>query len=188
VHDVHDALESGALERFPGLDGAVAAAADEHHGTVVEIGARELLHLLHEMRIELPFGAVVPRDHYGAERMADEHVLHLAAAVDEERVGVRPEKCVRRLRFQVVHELNYSDSMNAPDTPFPFDAAVASAADRVEPDVVAWRRNFHGNPELGNREVRTARIVADHLRSLGFDAVQEKVAHTGVVGLLKGGT
>jgi len=77
--------------------------------------------------------------------------------------------------------------MNAPDTPFPFDAAVASAADRIEPDVVAWRRDFHGNPELGNREVRTARVVADHLRSLGFDAVQEKVAHTGVVGLLKGG-
>jgi amidohydrolase len=53
--------------------------------------------------------------------------------------------------------------------------------------VVAWRRDFHQNPELGNREVRTAKIVADHLRSLGFDAVVEKVAHTGVVGTLKGG-
>jgi amidohydrolase len=77
--------------------------------------------------------------------------------------------------------------MNAPDTPFPFDAAIAAAADKVEPRVIAWRRDFHQNPELGNREVRTARIVAEHLRALGFDQVQEKVAHTGVVGVLKGG-
>ena len=76
--------------------------------------------------------------------------------------------------------------MNAPDTPYPFDAAIAAAADKVEPRVIAWRRDFHQNPELGNREVRTAHIVAEHLRALGFDQVQEKVAHTGVVGVLKG--
>ena len=76
--------------------------------------------------------------------------------------------------------------MNAPDTPFPFDSAIAAAADRLEPKVVAWRRDFHQNPELGNREVRTAKIVADHLRSLGIE-VREKVAYTGVVGVLKGG-
>jgi amidohydrolase len=77
--------------------------------------------------------------------------------------------------------------MNAPDAPFAFDSAIAAAADAVEPRVVAWRRDFHEHPELGNREVRTARIVADHLRALGFDEVREQVAHTGVVGLLKGG-
>jgi amidohydrolase len=77
--------------------------------------------------------------------------------------------------------------MNAPDTPFPFDAAISAGARRVEPKVVAWRRDFHSNPELGNREFRTAKIVADHLRALGFDEVREKVAHTGVVGVLKGG-
>src|SRR6188768_860280 len=76
--------------------------------------------------------------------------------------------------------------MNAPDTPFALDSAVAQAADKVEPRVVAWRRDIHQNPELGNREVRTAKLVADHLRALGFDSVQEKVAHTGVVGVLKG--
>jgi amidohydrolase len=76
--------------------------------------------------------------------------------------------------------------MNAPDTPFPFDAAIAAAAERVEPKVIGWRRDFHQNPELGNREVRTARIVAEHLRALGFDQVREQVAHTGVVGVLKG--
>ena len=77
--------------------------------------------------------------------------------------------------------------MNAPDTPFPFDAALTAAADRLEPRVIAWRRDLHRNPELGNREVRTAGIVAAHLRALGFDEVREKVAHTGVVGVLKGG-
>jgi amidohydrolase len=76
--------------------------------------------------------------------------------------------------------------MNAPDTPFPFDSAIAAAADRLESKVVAWRRDFHQNPELGNREVRTAKVVADHLRSLGLE-VTEKVAYTGVVGVLKGG-
>jgi amidohydrolase len=78
-------------------------------------------------------------------------------------------------------------AMNAPHSPFPFDAPLAAAAKAVEAKVVAWRRDFHENPELGNREVRTARIVADHLRALGFDEVKEKVAYTGVVGILKGG-
>jgi amidohydrolase len=77
--------------------------------------------------------------------------------------------------------------MNAPETPFPLDAAITAAADRLEAKVIAWRRDLHQNPELGNREVRTARVVAEHLRALGFDAVHEKVAHTGVVGVLKGG-
>ncbi len=77
--------------------------------------------------------------------------------------------------------------MNAPDHPFPFDAAVAAAAERIEPRVVAWRRDLHANPELGNRERRTAGIVAAHLKALGFDEVRENVAVTGVVGLLKGG-
>jgi amidohydrolase len=77
--------------------------------------------------------------------------------------------------------------MNAPDQPFPFDAAIAEAVERIEARLVAWRRDFHSHPELGNREIRTAKIVADHLHALGFDEVREKVAHTGVVGLLKGG-
>jgi amidohydrolase len=77
--------------------------------------------------------------------------------------------------------------MNAPDQPFPFDAAIAEAVARIRPRVVAWRRDFHAHPELGNREARTAKVVAEHLRALGFDEVREKVAHTGVVGVLKGG-
>ena len=57
---------------------------------------------------------------------------------------------------------------------------------KLEAKVVAWRRDFHQNPELGNRETRTAGVVAAHLRSLGME-VQTGVAHTGVVGLLRGG-
>ena len=52
--------------------------------------------------------------------------------------------------------------------------------------VIAWRRDIHANPELGNREFRTAGIVAEHLKRLGLDEVRTGVAHTGVVGLLKG--
>lgn len=59
-------------------------------------------------------------------------------------------------------------------------------ADALKSKVIAWRRDFHEHPELGNQEFRTAEIVAKHLRSLGIE-VQEKVAYTGVVGLLKGG-
>jgi amidohydrolase len=76
--------------------------------------------------------------------------------------------------------------MNAPDAAFPFDAALHAAADRLEAKVIAWRRDLHAHPELGNREFRTAKIVADHLRALGIE-VREKVAHTGVVGVLVGG-
>lgn len=65
-------------------------------------------------------------------------------------------------------------------------AQIQSRIAALEPKIVAWRRDIHEHPELGNREVRTAKIVADHLRSLGID-VQTGVAHTGVVGLLKGG-
>lgn len=70
--------------------------------------------------------------------------------------------------------------------PADLHARIDAAAARAEAGVIACRRDIHQNPELGNREVRTAKIVADKLRTLGID-VQEKVAHTGVVGLLRGG-
>jgi len=59
-------------------------------------------------------------------------------------------------------------------------------ARELESKVVAWRRDFHQNPELGNREFRTSKIVAEHLQTLGIE-VKTGVAHTGVVGVLKGG-
>jgi len=63
---------------------------------------------------------------------------------------------------------------------------VQSLVDRVMPQVVEWRRDFHQHPELGNREFRTSAIVAEHLQSLGME-VQTGIAHTGVVGILRGG-
>lgn len=59
-------------------------------------------------------------------------------------------------------------------------------AARLEQKAIAWRRDIHQHPELSNREVRTSKLVADHLRSLGIE-VQTGIAKTGVVGILKGG-
>lgn len=67
-----------------------------------------------------------------------------------------------------------------------YSAAIEAAAAKLEPKCIAWRRQLHENPELGNREFKTAKLVAEHLRSLGIE-VKEGVAHTGVVGVLKGG-
>jgi amidohydrolase len=61
----------------------------------------------------------------------------------------------------------------------------ASAA--IEGKVIEWRRDIHAHPELGNQEVRTAAMVAEHLTSLGYE-VRENVGVTGVVGVLVGGT
>jgi amidohydrolase len=58
-------------------------------------------------------------------------------------------------------------------------------ASEVEPRCITWRRDIHQHPELGNREVRTSKLVADHLRALGLE-VKTGIAHTGVVGILWG--
>jgi amidohydrolase len=68
----------------------------------------------------------------------------------------------------------------------PLAAEVERLATEMNPQVVAWRRDFHQNPELGNNEVRTAKVIADELKKLGYD-VTTGVAGTGVVGVLKGG-
>ena len=56
----------------------------------------------------------------------------------------------------------------------------------IESKVIDWRRDFHETPELSNREFKTAEKIAKHLKSLGLE-VQTGIAHTGVVGILKGG-
>jgi len=70
---------------------------------------------------------------------------------------------------------------------FPFFAQVdyERSINAVESKVIEWRRDFHQNPELGNREFRTAEKIAAHLESLGIK-VQTGVAKTGVVGVLEG--
>ena len=57
--------------------------------------------------------------------------------------------------------------------------------DDVESKVIEWRRDFHENPELSNREFETSKKIAAHLLSLGME-VQTGIAHTGVVGILIG--
>lgn len=66
------------------------------------------------------------------------------------------------------------------------DADIAARIEAVSPRLIEWRRDIHQNPELGNREVRTSRLVAQHLRRLGLE-VRTGVGVTGVVGILRGG-
>lgn len=67
-----------------------------------------------------------------------------------------------------------------------FRAEVVKRSAVVLPKVVGWRRDIHQHPELSYQEVRTAKLVADHLRALGIE-VREHVGGNGVVGVLKGG-
>ena len=65
------------------------------------------------------------------------------------------------------------------------EAPFAAVADRVAPRMTEYRHTIHRHPELGNREVKTAELVARHLKDLGLE-VRTGIAHTGVVGLLRG--
>ena len=76
---------------------------------------------------------------------------------------------------------------------FALSATAASAAESTQqvtqsllPDITAWRRDLHQHPELSNREQRTSKFVAAELKKFGYD-VRTGIAHTGVVGVLKGG-
>ncbi len=65
------------------------------------------------------------------------------------------------------------------------DQALLNDINNIEEQVIEWRHYFHENPELSNREFNTGKKIADHLKNLGLE-VQENVAHTGVVAILKG--
>src|SRR5689334_11947819 len=64
---------------------------------------------------------------------------------------------------------------------------IDTAAQKVLPQVIEWRRIIHQNPELSNREFKTAKFVEEHLRSFGNIEVRIGIAKTGVIGILKGG-
>jgi len=66
-----------------------------------------------------------------------------------------------------------------------YGQSLQTSYDKIEPKVIEWRRDIHQHPELSNREFKTAEKIANHLKSLGIE-VQTGVAHTGVVGILKG--
>jgi amidohydrolase len=86
------------------------------------------------------------------------------------------------MKYVIVAFLFVSASANAQSD----YAKTAKLADQIESKVISWRRDFHEHPELGNRETRTAEIVAKHLQALGME-VKTGVAKTGVVGILRGG-
>ncbi len=65
------------------------------------------------------------------------------------------------------------------------NANIDQLVNEIESKVIEWRRDFHQNPELSNREFKTAEKIAKHLKSLGLE-VSTGIAHTGVVGILKG--
>jgi len=67
----------------------------------------------------------------------------------------------------------------------PLSPEIERLAKEVESRMIEWRRDFHQNPELSNREFRTSKIVAEHLQKLGLE-VKANVARTGVVGILRG--
>ena len=94
--------------------------------------------------------------------------------------------CTRKLTFSLVILIGMASSpiMYAQvNQDFShLDAHVASVEDKV----IVWRHQIHEYPELSNREFKTAELVAKHLRELGIE-VQTEVAHTGVVGILRGG-
>ncbi|SDR12896.1 amidohydrolase [Pseudoxanthomonas sp. CF125] len=65
-------------------------------------------------------------------------------------------------------------------------SVAADALQRLQPEIVQWRRDIHEHPELGTHEVRTAKLVADQLRALGLQP-KTGIAQTGVTAILKGG-
>lgn len=75
---------------------------------------------------------------------------------------------------------------SAEPTPEDLHSTIAARATAIEAKLLAWRRDFHAHPELGNVELRTASIVAEHLRQLGLK-VKTGVARTGVVAVLDSG-
>ncbi|MFQ5679004.1 MAG: M20 family metallopeptidase [Gemmatimonadota bacterium] len=81
--------------------------------------------------------------------------------------------------------LDGTAGLAAQETSLP--ARIDEAVERQAAEIVELRHRIHANPELGNREFETAKLVADYLRTLGFDEVDTAIAHTGVVGVLRGG-
>jgi amidohydrolase len=79
-----------------------------------------------------------------------------------------------------------SSTANAQPKAGAFKQKIDESVRQHQDAIIEHRHHIHQNPELGNREFETAERVAEHMRALGFD-VRAGIAHTGVVGLLKGG-
>jgi amidohydrolase len=90
-----------------------------------------------------------------------------------------------RLFWCVVTILGWLSVISSAQATNPLAAQIDRLTQELTPQVVTWRRDFHQHPELGNREHRTSKVIADELRRLGYE-VKTGVAHTGVVAVLRG--
>jgi amidohydrolase len=99
-----------------------------------------------------------------------------------------PAACLPALALALVGLTGAALAQSTPTvvTASPLATEIDALAAAVEPELIAWRRHLHQHPELSNREVETAKFVAERLRSFGLEP-QTGVAKTGVVALLKGG-
>jgi amidohydrolase len=66
------------------------------------------------------------------------------------------------------------------------DTQLDLAAAELQPQVVEWRRWFHNNPELSNREFNTAKKITEILTDMGLEP-QTGIAHTGIIAIIEGG-
>src|SRR5689334_13158066 len=89
-------------------------------------------------------------------------------------------------RFVLVLAVVASFGTGARSATNTLETEVRNRTAQVEPKLIAWRRDIHQHPELGDQELRTSKLVAQHLRGLGLE-VRTGIARTGVVGILKGG-
>jgi amidohydrolase len=94
--------------------------------------------------------------------------------------------CAISLLWALSPNLVIAQSPTAPAAPSPAEQIIANAAEELQPQLIEWRRDFHMHPELSNREVRTAHVIAERLRAMGLDEIRTGVAHHGIVALLKG--
>src|SRR3954466_4395129 len=83
--------------------------------------------------------------------------------------------------FLVAVNIGLASSVALAAGPMGLKDDIAREAQAQDAKVIAWRRDIHAHPELGNQEQRTSALVADHLRNLGLE-VRTGVARTGVVG------
>ncbi len=88
--------------------------------------------------------------------------------------------------FVCVVAISLAFNVTAKDSTSDREQRIIQAAEALRPKLIETRRDFHMHPELSNREERTARVIADKLRGLGFDEVKTNVAKHGIVALLKG--
>jgi len=100
--------------------------------------------------------------------------------------SIQMKKIVLTL-FLILSLVLISNSIQAqPESSFNWQEYIDNQTEELYEKVVEWRRHFHQYPELSNREFETAKVIEAHLRGLGLE-VETGIAHTGVVGVLRGG-